>query len=95
MKAALFFAGLFIAAFTYVFITTVLVYNSDIPEVHYKYPLGATEMKILMYSIILVLPAHFLLIRRAYKKHNFEFAILVPYYIAPYMLGATAQALFL
>jgi hypothetical protein len=95
MKTALFFAGIFIGIYTYVFITTQLVYISDIPEVPIRYPLGPVAMSLVTYSIIAVIPAHFILVRRAYKKHNFEFAIAAPFFIIPYMLGAAVQALIL
>jgi hypothetical protein len=95
MKRTLIIAGFLIAAYSYLYITSTLVDYSDDPEIFAKYILGSTAITIVRFSIFLVIPAHFLLIRRAYKKHSLEFAFAAPFFIVPYMLGATAQALIL
>ena len=95
MRRILVLAGLFVGAFTYVYITTVLVYTTNIPEVLFNYWMDISTMKIFFYSVFLVVPAHLYLVIYSVKKDKMDWSTGVPFFLIPYMIGATTQAIVL
>lgn len=95
MRKIFVLAGLFVCAFTYVYINTVLVYHTDIPEVLINYWMSISTMQIFFYTVLLVVPAHLYLVIYGVRKDKMDWSTGVPFFIIPYMLGATVQAMIL
>lgn len=95
MKRTLTLYGLVICAYTYVYFSTALVYFSSSADVIHPFGLGKTAMLLVLSSLFIVAPAHFLLVRKAVRQNVIDWPIAVPYLLIPYMLGVIVQGLFL
>ena len=95
MKGLLILAGLAASTYTYYFVTTLLVYNSDIPETIVNYWLTPTQMIWFMVGLLPVALAHLYFHYRIFKKKKIDISFLIPSAVFPYMLGVTVQALIL
>lgn len=95
MKGLLILSGLAVSAYTYYFVTTLLVYQSDIPEVINNYWMSPGQMTWFMLAIIPISAGHLYFHYRIYKQKKLDVAIIIPSAVFPYMLGVTVQALIL
>lgn len=92
MRRLLVLVGVLVAAYVYVLVNSVLVYNSNNPEVIINYWLSPAAIQIIMYAFILVLVGHFWLVRMAVKKEVMIWSTAVPFFVSPYMVGVIVQA---
>ncbi|MBD3636341.1 MAG: hypothetical protein HUJ25_03290 [Crocinitomicaceae bacterium] len=95
MKGKLFIAGIFIGVYTYVYLSSALVSATGDAKIMAKYWLNDLQVQLVLYSIIIVVPAHLYLAYVARKKHHMDWAVLIPFVVLPYMLGVTVQAMIL
>lgn len=95
MRGLLILAGLAVSAYTYYFVTTLLVYNSDIPETISNYWMSTTQMVWFMLGLLPIAVGHLYLHYRFYKKKEIDMSFIAPSAVFPYMLGVTVQAMIL
>lgn len=93
MKSTLVIVGLVVATWTYVFVTSLLVYFTDIPEVLTDFWIPMNMLQWVILSVVVVLPLHFWIVYKGIRKKEYDWSIGVPFLVLPYMLGVIAQSL--
>lgn len=95
MRNNLVLAAFIVVAYSYFYVSTALIYFSDVESLTDDFFLSLSQMKFVLFTIVLILPAHAYLCYYAWKKKGMDISIVLPFFVLPYMLGATVQALIL
>ncbi|MCB9225379.1 MAG: hypothetical protein R2780_00435 [Crocinitomicaceae bacterium] len=95
MRLALGIVAIIVCAYIVIFMNAVMVYSANIPQEINNHFLGSAGIKVAVFSIFLVVPAHAILVYTAVKKKEIDWILALPYFTIPYMLGASIQAIVL
>ena len=95
MKSKLTLAGLFVATYTYFLITAFFYLFAEdvILEVDRNMIINPMFLWVILGLSIVIIPAHYYLVRTAYKKHDMDIGMAIPYFAIPYMLGVIAHTM--
>lgn len=95
MKTTLSVVAVLVGAYFVFFMNAVMAYTANIPEEIADHFLGETGIKIIVFAIYAIVPAHLFLVIWAVRKKGVEWSTGLPFFLIPYMLGASIQGMVL
>ena len=95
MKRGLTLIAILVCVYFVFFMNAVMVLFNGISDDILNHWMGESGLKLMMFSIILVVPAHLVVILAAIKKNQIDWTVGLAYFLIPYMLGASVQTIVL
>lgn len=95
MKSVLSVVAVLVGAYFVFFMNAVMAYTANIPEEIADHFLGEGGIKIVVFAIFVIVPTHLFLVIWAVRKKGIEWSTGLPFFMIPYMLGASIQAIML